>query len=115
MGRPPLRKTGAYTAAERQQRRRKKLKRAKVEARAGARTAELDAERQRAFAEQRAAVRYYREREAKRTGRDFLILKPLPENIEMLAEELAGQLVIAMRNFPGVTLDDVRAALDRRL
>src|SRR6476620_1408115 len=40
MGRPPLRKTGAYSAAERQRRRRKKLKREQREAIEAAITAE---------------------------------------------------------------------------
>ena len=117
MGRPPLRKSGAYTAAERMRRYRRKRERQRnaeeLAARVDARDARLEEERQRSIAEFRAADAYYREREAKRTGRDFLILKPLPETVERLADELAAQLLQAMRDFPGVTLDDVMHALDR--
>jgi hypothetical protein len=113
VGRPPIRKSGAFTPAERQRRHRRKLKREKTAATEAARIAEAEKIRQRAFAEQKAAVAYYRELEAKRKGRDFLILKPLPENVQMLAEELARQFVRALRDFPGVTLDDVQAVLER--
>ena len=114
MGRPALRKSGAYTGAERQRRYRRKRARAEYDAKAAKWAAQLEEQQQRDFAEQRAAVAYYRELERKRRGRDFLILKPLPENIERLAEELVNQLLQAMRDFPGVTIDDVRAAIDRR-
>jgi hypothetical protein len=36
-----------------------------------------------------------------------------PETIEQLADELARQIAHAIGEFPGVTIDDLRAALDR--
>jgi hypothetical protein len=117
MGRPSIRKAGAYTGAERMRRYRRKRERERnaeeLAARVAARDTRLEEERQRCLATQRAAVAYYRELEAKRSGRDFLILKPVPENLEMLTDELARQLLQAMRDFHGVSIDDVVRALNR--
>jgi hypothetical protein len=111
MGRPPIRKSGAYTGAERTRRYRKKLKRAELAARA----AETEA-RHRRESHPPMVVYHWKDllsdlMPAK--PRDWLILKPLPETVERLANELAAQLMQAMHDFPGVTLDDVLHALNR--
>lgn len=103
MGRPPIRKKGAFTAAERQQRRRKKLKRRQREAVEAERIARIRAERRTALAQQTE----WQERAA------YIREERPPETIEQLADELARQIAGVIGDFPGVTIDDLRAALDR--
>jgi hypothetical protein len=103
MGRPPNRKTGAYTAAERQQRRRKKLKRQQREA--------VEAERIAAReAEHRVGLR--QQAEHQRWAAHVRSERP-PVTIADLADDLAEQIARVIDDFPGVTIDDLRAALDR--
>jgi hypothetical protein len=98
MARPPTRKSGAYTPAERQRRRRKRL-------RAEKRQAEIAAKR----AENEAA---YRARAASRPAHasdDTPAQPPLPDR----ADELVRQIAEVLLADPDLTIADVRAALDR--
>jgi hypothetical protein len=97
MGRPPLRKKGAMTAAERQRRRRAKLKR---EAREAA-VKKTRAENLRRLREAQAAewTTYYFE-------------PPPPEPPYVVADRVVAQLGEIMQSL-GLDIDDIRCALDR--
>jgi hypothetical protein len=98
MGRPPLRKKGAFTAAERQRRRRKRLAR-----------------------EKRTAERVI----AKAKNDAYWAAKPQPVHVVSIskpedialpdrADEIAAQIAEALIEAPDLTIDDIRAAIDRR-
>ena len=117
MGRPPLRKKGAMTAAERQRRHRRKLRKEQREAevlatRVRNMAAGHDPEYLRRKAERdRAGVEKWEAEHQEwlaRYGR-----APLPAaNGE--ADELARQIEECLAQNPELTIDDVRAAIDRR-
>jgi hypothetical protein len=117
MGRPALRKKGPMTAAERQRRRRRKLRREKREA-------EMMAEREKNAARYRAnrADPTRIERDAAAAARadakhqEWLASygrPPLPD-ANGAADELARQIDEYMAQEPGLSIDDVRKAIDRR-
>jgi hypothetical protein len=97
MGRPPKRKKGAYTAAERQRNRRKRLAKAKREA-------EVTAKRE-------ASHAYYMARPHKPAALVTITREPpLPDR----ADEIALQIAEALHLDPDLSIDDIRAAIDRR-
>jgi hypothetical protein len=98
MGRPPLRKKGAYTAAERQRRRRKRLA---AEKRA-AETEEKRAASHRAYLASRAAPR------EPRVVAEVESLA-LPDAADEIALQIAEVVQVG-----DLTIDDIRAAIDRR-
>jgi hypothetical protein len=120
VGRPALRKKGAFTAAERQRRHRQKLRREQ-------RPAEHEAARERheAYA-RRNAPRFAANAaadtvrlEAEHTEWVSLFQQPELPGANGPADELARQIAewLMMTNHDdddGVTIEDVRAAIDRR-
>jgi hypothetical protein len=96
MGRPPIRKKGAMTAAERQRRHRRKLR-----------------------AERRAA-----EIETKRAANSARAAEPRPPWTQALsivvpglpapADELARQIEEYLKEVPEISIDDVLAAINKR-
>jgi hypothetical protein len=103
MGRPPIRKKGAFTAAERQQRRRVKLRRARLEQEVEAKKAERAADWRTRDVERRAELDAWR-----RT-------QPPPEPpLDHPADELAAQVLDMLATEGNVTLDELIAAINRR-
>jgi hypothetical protein len=100
MGRQPLRKKGAMTAAERQRRRRKRVK-----------AEQRSALRERQQAENHA--RYLASLENPPQWTRALSLPAQPP-LESLADEIAWQIEEVLVADGVLTIDDVRAAIDRR-
>lgn len=100
MGRPPLRKKGAFTAAERQARRRQKLRRA---ARDGEKL-------------QKQAINAAKLDESNKRKGEWTVFPMEPARPPMSdpAEELAWQVVEALTEAE-VSIDDFLAALARRI
>src|SRR4051794_2429646 len=116
MGRPPLRKKGPMTAAERQRRHRRKVKierrQAEIMAARERNSAVFkDPEYQRAKAErdvvESAKAEHGRQEWIALYGRE-----PLPDAGP--ADEIARQIDECLAQQPDITIDDVRAAIDRR-
>jgi hypothetical protein len=100
MGRKPIRKKGAMTAAERQRRRRKRLR---------ADRREVLKEQQRA--ENHARYLAHMERHGLKERPPVEPCQPpLPDR----ADEIAWQIAEVMAADPELTIDDIRAALVRR-
>lgn len=124
MGRPPIRKSGAMTAAERMRRYRKKLKQTANKAREKERLGDLtpheyNAAKNRAFRDNPTA----QWRKAAIDAQcEIAVLQSrlrLYEQVPMHdasgpADEIARQIAECMMECPGMTIDDVRAAIDRR-
>ena len=98
MGRPPIGKK-AMTAAERQRRRRARLKR---EAKQAARRAKSP------YVTLPAPVLRFG------PGADFTLEPERPPSREELADEIARQVAEALREVPGLMIEDVKAAIVRR-
>jgi hypothetical protein len=115
VGRPALRKKGAFTAAERQRRHRKKLRREQ-------RPAELAAKRERHEAYARKSAPRYAAIAAEVSARvdaqhaEWTRLFEQPElpGANGPADEIARQIAEWLAQDPDLTLEDVRAAIDRR-
>jgi hypothetical protein len=115
IGRPTIFKKGAMTAAERQRRRRRKLQKEK-------RAAEVQAKRER---NQTNYAQYLRETEPQRRAQNVEFRRQLEEASRARlsrfpplpnagpADELARQIDEYMTH-TGITLEDVRTALDHR-
>lgn len=102
MGRPPLRKKGAFTAAERQRRRRARLRKEK-------RAAEVDAMRARNLEKLRSS-----QAKAEAEGYpEWTTALPVPP-LDNPADELALQIADMLKVEQNVTIDELRDALDRR-
>ena len=102
MGRPPLRKKGAFTAAERQRRRRARLRKEKREA-------EVDAMRARSLKKLRAS-----QAKAEAEGYpEWTVALPVPP-LDNPADELALQIADLLESERNITIDELRDALDRR-
>jgi hypothetical protein len=122
VGRPALRKKGAFTAAERQRRHRQKLRREQRAAEKDAERAARDARWRRDFpsdtARQREDAARYQAEHAEWTR---LFERPeLPGAngpADDLARQIAEWLMMTNRDLnddDGVTIEDVRAAIDRQ-
>jgi hypothetical protein len=95
MGRPPKRKKGAYTAAERQRNRRKRLAKAKRESEMAAKRGTSGPPR------------------VFDGGPDLQVIErepPLPDR----ADEIALQIAEVLRQDDDLSIEDIRAAIDRR-
>src|SRR5437879_1161854 len=110
MGRPPNRKSGAYTAAERQKRYRKRLRAKLREERIAGMQANAKAENRR-YSEQRANDPVYQAQMAEfRAKLEAKSNRGLPNP----ADELARQIAEFLAETPEIRIDDVLRAIKRR-
>jgi hypothetical protein len=118
MGRPTVYKKGAMTDAERQRRRRKRLKR---EAKEVERLAIVEANREKRVHRARNPLAQWRDAAISAQLENSMLQARLRlyEQVPLhdasgAADELARQIAEYMQEKPGMTIDDVRAAIDRR-
>ena len=113
-GRPPLRKKGAMTSAERQRRHRRKLRAARRQAQIKQKQAINHAK----YLASRAAPRPQSGAEAAQEARreEWLRLysRPMLPGAAGAADEIARQIDECLTQQPEISIDDVRAAIDRR-
>jgi DNA repair exonuclease SbcCD ATPase subunit len=120
-GRPPLRKKGAMTPAEKQKRYRRRIRKSEAEAklaeqRERSRARRIDpysiARLDEREAETHRRIEAYRAEWARRYGQ--APMPPMP-GANALADELVRQMAEFIAECAGeITIDDVRAAIDRR-